>query len=73
MVMSTSVQRVETNTALYKMRTISDEQRTNFYSPLERNVMVQLSLKFRVALYFLWIFNFHYTIIKYFWQYMSSA
>jgi len=41
------------NTGLYKINIISDEKRANLYSHLERNVMVQLRLKFRFASYFL--------------------
>jgi len=51
--MSISVRRVETNTGLYKINIISDEKRANLYSHLERNVMVQLGLKFHFASYFL--------------------
>jgi hypothetical protein len=51
--LSVSVRRVETNTGLYEINIISNEKRTNLYSHLERNVMVQLRVKFRVASYFL--------------------
>jgi len=51
--MLVSVRRVETNAGLYEINIISNEKRTNLYSHLEGNVMVQLRLKFRVASYFL--------------------
>jgi len=57
MVISPSVQRVETNTGLYKTYSISDEKPATLYSPPERNVMVQLRLKFRGASCFQWILN----------------
>jgi hypothetical protein len=51
--MSISVRRVATNTVLDKIlvNNISDEKRANLYRHLERNVILQLRLNFRVSTY----------------------
>ena len=49
---STSAQKAETNTYLYNINGISEENPATLYIHLERNVMVELILMFLIASYF---------------------
>ena len=57
--MSPSVQRVETDTGLYKINRISYESPATLHGHRERNIMVDLILMFLVASHFLTMLFIH--------------